>query len=137
MIPTYFKLAFRSLISKKHNSFISVLGLGIGIATAMLVGAYIINEKSFDKFQKNYTRIYRIVNKTRNTAELDKEFINSFQDALAGIEKVCRMNIFYAMIGNGANPVNINRLVVADSAFFQVFSCLLYTSPSPRDRTRS
>jgi putative ABC transport system permease protein len=132
MIPTYFKLAFRSLISKKHNSLISVLGLGIGIATAMLVGAYIVNENSFDKFQKNYSRIYRIVNKTGNTAKLDKEFINSFQEALAGIEKVCRMNIFFAMVGNGDNPVNINRLVVADSAFFEVFSFNLL-SGSPTD----
>jgi hypothetical protein len=75
MIPTYFKLACRSLISKKHNSYISVLGLGIGIATAMLVGAYIVNENSFDKFQKNYSRIYRIVNKTSHTTELDKEYV--------------------------------------------------------------
>src|SRR5674476_1575907 len=100
MIATYFKLACRSLISKKHNSFISVLGLGFGIATAMLVGAYIVNENSFDKFQKNYTRIYRIVNKTRNTAELDKEFINSFQDALSLIhisEPTRQAEISYAV----------------------------------------
>jgi putative ABC transport system permease protein len=132
MIPTYFKLACRSLISKKHNSIISVLGLGVGIATALLVGAYIINENSFDKFQKNYSRIYRIVNKTGNSAELDKEYINSSHDALAGIDKVCRMNIFFAMIGNGANPVNVNRLVIADSAFFQIFSFPLL-SGSPND----
>ena len=122
MIPTYFKLAYRSLINKKHNSIISVLGLGIGLATAMLVGAYIVNEIGFDKFQKNYNSIYRIVNKTGNSAKLDKEYINLLQNALPGIDKVCRMNIFGAMVGNESNPVNIDNLVIADSAFFQVFS---------------
>ena len=132
MISTYFKLACRSLISKKHNSFISILGLGIGLATAMLVGAYMVNENSFDKFQQNYNRLYRIVNKTGKTAKLDKEYLNSLHDALPGIEKICRVNIFYSMIGNEDNPVNVNNLVVADSSFFQTFSFPL-VSGSPDD----
>ncbi len=132
MIVTYFKLSYRSLINKKHNSFISVLGLGIGFATAMLVGAYIINENSFDKFHQNYNRIYWIVNKTGNTAKLDKEYAISLVNALPGIEKVCRMNIFSAMLGNETNPVNVDKLAIADSSFFQVFSFPLITG-SPVD----
>lgn len=122
MISTCFRLAYRTLITKKHNSIISIVGLGIGLATVMLVGAYIINENSFDKFQQNYTRIYRIVNKAGNRANLDKEYISSLNDALPGIEKVCRINMFFVMLGNETNPVNVDRLVVADSAFFQIFS---------------
>jgi putative ABC transport system permease protein len=122
MIPTFIKLAFRSLLNKRHNSLISILGLGIGIATTMLVGAYIFNEYSFDKFQLNYNHIYRIVNKTGNTAKLDKEYTNSLSNIIPGIENVCRMNIFFAMLGNESNPVNINHLVVTDSTFFKVFS---------------
>jgi putative ABC transport system permease protein len=122
MIPTCFKLAYRSLINKKHNSVISIMGLGIGLATVLLVGAYFVNEYSFDKFQQNYQRIYRIVNKTGNTAKLDKEFTNSIADNLPGIESVCRLNIFYAMLGNESNPVNINNLVISDSSFFKLFS---------------
>jgi len=125
MTSTYFILAWRNLINKKHNSFISVLGLGIGLATAMLVGAYIVNEKSFDKFQKNYNRIYRVVNKTGNTSKLDKEYATSLYDVLPGIEKICRMNILFAMLGNEANPINTESLVIADSTFFQVFSFTL------------
>src|ERR1035437_1223699 len=132
MIGTYFKLSYRSLISKKHNSIISVLGLGIGLATAMLTGAYIVNENSFDKFHKNYNRIYRLVNKTSNRATLDKEYAMSFFNNSPGIEKVCRMNIFPAMIGNETNPVDLDRLTIADSTFFQIFSFPLLTG-SPMD----
>lgn len=132
MIATYFKLSWRSLINKKHNSLISVLGLGIGFATVMLVGAYIINENSFDKFHQNYNQIYRIVNKTGNTAKLDKEYATSLVNTLPGIEKVCRMNIFPAMLGNETNPVNVDKLVIADSSFFQIFSFPLI-SGSPVD----
>ena len=132
MIATYFKLSWRSLISKKHNSFISVLGLGIGLSTAMFVGAYIVNEKSFDKFHDNYSCIYRLVNKTTSTAKLDKEYATSLFNELPCIEKACRMNLFPAMLGNEANPVNIDRLAIADSTFFQIFSFPLLTG-SPKD----
>jgi putative ABC transport system permease protein len=130
MIATYFKLSYRSLINKKHNSFISVLGLGIGLATAMLIGVYIINENSFDKFHQNYNTIYRLVNKTSNKAMLDKEYATSFFNDLPGMEKACRMNMFPAMLGNETNPVNVDRLAIADSTFFQIFSFpLLIGSP--------
>ncbi|MBK8884385.1 MAG: ABC transporter permease [Bacteroidales bacterium] len=130
MIATYLKLSYRSMISKKYNSFISVLGLGIGIATAMLVGAYIVNENSFDKFHQNYNRLYRIVNKTSNTTKLDKEFAPVLVNDTPGVEKTCRMNMFTAMLGSEASPVNIDRLAIADSTFFQVFSFpLLIGSP--------
>jgi putative ABC transport system permease protein len=109
-----------------------VLGLGIGLATAMLTGAYIVNENSFDKFHKNYNRIYRLVNKTSNRATLDKEYATSFFNDSPGIEKVCRMNVFPAMIGNETNPVNLDRLTIADSTFFQIFSFPLLTG-SPMD----
>jgi len=132
MITTYFKLAYRSLINKKHNSFISVLGLGIGLATALLVEAYIVNENSFDKFHQNYNQIYRIVNKTTHSVNLDKEYSHSLVNALPSIENVCRINIFHAMLGNETNPVNVNNLAIADSSFFRVFSFPLL-SGSPAD----
>jgi putative ABC transport system permease protein len=130
MISTYFKLAYRRLISKKHNSIISVLGLGIGFASVLLTGAYILNERSFDKFHSNYTHIYRIINTTGNTAKIDKEFAASLTLNMPGIGKICRLNIFSAMLGNENNPVNIKSLAIADSTFFQIFSFpLLKGSP--------
>jgi putative ABC transport system permease protein len=107
-----------------------VLGLGVGLATTLLIGAFIINEKSFDKFHKNYSSIYRLVNKTSNKALLDKEYAISFFNGLPEIEKACRMNMFPAMLGNETNPVNIERIAIADSTFFQIFSFpLLAGSP--------
>jgi putative ABC transport system permease protein len=129
MIATYLKLSYRSLINKKHSSLISVLGLGIG-ATTLLIGTFIVNEKSFDKFHKDYRCIYRLVNKTSGKALLDKEYATSFFNRLPGIENACRMNIFTAMLGNEATVVNIERMVITDSTFFQIFSFpLLVGSP--------
>lgn len=59
MIRNYFVVTVRSL--KKHFSFsvINTLGLGLGIATAVLLITWIRHETSYDRFLRNADHIYR------------------------------------------------------------------------------
>ncbi|MDQ6764453.1 MAG: ABC transporter permease [Bacteroidota bacterium] len=61
MIKNYLKIAFRNLIRHKAFSAINIAGLAIGIASCMLVFIVVSYELSYDKFQPNYKRIYRVV----------------------------------------------------------------------------
>jgi len=60
MIQNYFKMAWRNLLKNKISSFINIGGLAIGMAVAFMIGIWIWDELSFDKYHKNYDRIAKI-----------------------------------------------------------------------------
>jgi len=61
MFRNYFKTAFRSLSANKVYSFITVAGLGVGIAVCLVIFLFIKYERSFDDYHKNKANIYRIL----------------------------------------------------------------------------
>jgi len=60
MFKNYFKVAFRSLWKNKGYSAINTLGLAIGLATCLLILIYVMDELSYDRFNKKAERIYRV-----------------------------------------------------------------------------
>jgi predicted permease len=67
MIKNYLKIAWRNLLRHKAYSAINIAGLTVGIAASLLIFIVVNYELSYDKFQKNYDRIYRIVTVTKNS----------------------------------------------------------------------
>ncbi len=61
MLKNYFKIAFRNIFKNKVYSFINIFGLAIGLAGFILISILIKNELSYDSFNKNADRIYRVV----------------------------------------------------------------------------
>jgi ABC-type antimicrobial peptide transport system permease subunit len=60
MFKNYLKIAFRNLLKNKVFSFINIAGLSIGMAVAMLIGLWIWDELSFDKYHQNYDRLAQV-----------------------------------------------------------------------------
>ncbi|MEQ6119033.1 ABC transporter permease [Reichenbachiella sp. MALMAid0571] len=60
MLKNYYNIAVRNIIKHKLFSFINISGLALGLACCMLIGIYIKDELSYDKFHKNADNIYRI-----------------------------------------------------------------------------
>jgi putative ABC transport system permease protein len=54
-------ITLRSLWRQKEFSFLNILGLGVGIGSALLIFILIRNELSVDTYHKNRDRIYRVV----------------------------------------------------------------------------
>jgi len=73
MIKNYFKIAFRNLMKYKFISFINLFGLTVGLACCLLITSYILNELSFDRYNKNAKNIYRI----------ERTFLNAETGALS------------------------------------------------------
>ena len=61
MLKTWFTIAWRNLIKSKWYSFINTLGLSIGMAVALLIGLWIWDEISFDRYHANYDRIATVM----------------------------------------------------------------------------
>src|SRR6266498_4519100 len=60
MIRNYFKIAWRNIIRSKGYSALNILGLATGMAVALLIGLWVYNEYSYDKFLSNYQQVYRV-----------------------------------------------------------------------------
>ncbi|QEC44987.1 ABC transporter permease [Pseudobacter ginsenosidimutans] len=71
MIKNYWKIAVRNVLRYKGYSAINVAGLAIGIAACLLLFLVIRYENSYEKFNTNYSRIYRAVTEDRDASGLD------------------------------------------------------------------
>lgn len=61
MIKNYLKIAWRNLVKNKVHSAINIVGLSVGMAIAMLIGLWIWDELSFDKYHRNYSHIGQLM----------------------------------------------------------------------------
>src|SRR6478736_1020978 len=61
MIRNYLKTALRNLTRNKTFTFINIIGLSIGISAALVIFLIAQYDFSFNKFQKEDSRIYRVV----------------------------------------------------------------------------
>src|SRR6185295_605110 len=61
MIKNYFTTAFRSLRKNKALSFINIAGLSVGMAVAILIGLWIWNEHSFNKYHQHYDQVAQVM----------------------------------------------------------------------------
>jgi ABC-type antimicrobial peptide transport system permease subunit len=74
MFKNYFITAFRNFWRNKVFSLINVIGLAIGISASLVIFLIVSYDFSFDKFQKDRDRIYRV---TSNMHFPDQDFKNS------------------------------------------------------------
>ena len=61
MIRNYLKAAVRNLLRQKGFSFINIFGLSLGISCAALIGMWVNDEVSYDRFRHDHGRIYRLM----------------------------------------------------------------------------
>ncbi len=66
MIRNYLKIAFRNLARYKFISFINLFGLTIGLTCCLLIFTFILHELSYDKYQPNADRVYRVTRSFNN-----------------------------------------------------------------------
>ncbi|SEW53740.1 ABC transporter permease [Chitinophaga arvensicola] len=61
MFLNYVKLALRNIYRDKIHSSINITGLSIGMAVAMLIGLWIRDELSFNKYHRHYNDIAQVM----------------------------------------------------------------------------
>jgi putative ABC transport system permease protein len=60
MISNYIRIAFRTMRKNRSHAFINIAGLSVGMAVALLIGLWIWDELSFDRYHQNYNRIAQV-----------------------------------------------------------------------------
>lgn len=64
MFKNYLKIARRNLLRNKTYAVINIAGLAVGIACALVIFLVVTKERSYDRDQPYYDRIYRVVTTT-------------------------------------------------------------------------
>jgi ABC-type antimicrobial peptide transport system permease subunit len=70
MFRSYLKIAIRNLRKYKTQSVINIAGLSIGMAVALLIGLWIWDELSFNKYHENYERIAEVRSNANYNGEI-------------------------------------------------------------------
>ncbi len=131
MIRSYLKIAFRNLMKYRFISFINLFGLAVGLTCCLLILAFIMNELSYDKYNKNADRIYRVTRSfnnqdgvvSLNLSTVAPPFGVYLPTDFPEIEKMTRL------LKNGLTPLrygenlyNEDDIYFADDNLFDVFT---------------
>ncbi len=60
MLVLFFKTALRSLTKRKGYATLNIFGLTLGMTCCLLIFKYVAYERSYDRFQKKASQVYRI-----------------------------------------------------------------------------
>jgi putative ABC transport system permease protein len=60
MFINYLKIAWRNTLHNKVYSMLNILGLAAGMAVALLIGLWVTNQYSYDRFLPGYQQLYQV-----------------------------------------------------------------------------
>ncbi len=130
MLRNYIKIAFRNLLRYKFISFINLFGLTVGLTCCLIILTYLVNELSYDKFNKDADQIYRVTRsfntpdgiETLHLSEVAPPFGPLLQHDFPDIQKMTRL------LSNGSTTIRYKEnlftekdVYFADENFFSFF----------------
>lgn len=128
MIKNYLKIAWRNLIRNRLYSIINIGGLALGMAVSFILLTYVYTEFSWDKFNTNSDRLYKVLRNQPSNGEtitssatpepLTPALIKDFPE----IDKAARVNWPYDfLMSYKTKQLKINTMA-ADAALLDMFS---------------
>ena len=138
MLKNNLRIALRNLRKYKAFSLINIVGLAVGTACCILIFLYVKDELSYDKFNKNANRIYRVnlqakvnnaeINSADSPAPMGAALLNNFPE----VEAYTRVrNTSFPVIRYKDKAFSEERFFFADSTFFDVFT-IKFLEGNPR-----
>ena len=133
MFKNYFKTALRSFKKNKTATFINVLGLSIGISASLIIFMMVEYDYSFDKYEPDANRIYRIVSEGQGwkNSGIPIPMHEAVQQNVSGIQTTAlfiQYNDYNTKVsvpkGNDKAPQifkSQQKIVFADSNYFNIF----------------
>src|SRR5664279_2561187 len=116
----HLKNSFRVLLKKKNYLLINVIGLGIGIASFLILSLYVYNDLTYNHFNKNLLNIYRV--REGDIVQTKGLLLPKMLEQIPEVKNGTRIfgwDGFRLSYKETAYPQNIQY---ADTGFFSVFS---------------
>ncbi len=129
MFKNYFKVAIRNLWKNKGFSTLNIVGLATGLAVCLLIVLYVVDELSYDKYNVNANRVYRLQadiyfnNTQANFAVAPDPLAPALVKDYPQIQQMVRLNYQGDILVKKNNQnVQDHHAVFADSTFFKMFT---------------
>jgi putative ABC transport system permease protein len=131
MLQNYFKVALRNIRKHKFYAALNILGLASGLTASFLVGLYIVEEITFDRFHKDYQNIYHVgmhVNfggQEFKTASSVPPLAQAMLQTIPGVEEATRLNpwpLKKVVMKYRDKAFKEDNAFLADSNFFKFFN---------------
>ena len=129
MIKNIIKHSIRALNRQRGYVLINIIGLSIGIACSLLISLFVINELSYDQFNINKDRIYRVVlhgklgGQEAHVSSTASVIAPTMMQEFPEMEDFCRINFWgETVIKFNEQTFTESSFAQADSSFFKIFS---------------
>lgn len=76
MIKNYIKIAWRNLMKSKGYSAINIGGLAVGMAVAIMIGLWVHDELTFNKYHRNYDKIAQVMQHANYNGRVESQVSN-------------------------------------------------------------
>jgi putative ABC transport system permease protein len=139
MLQSFLKLAFRNIIKRKGYALMNIAGLAIGITCCLLIFEYVAYERSYDNFQENANRIFRVQDEEYQNGRM----VVPCAAAMPGVapamkrefpevEEAGRLRKVEFLLGNDARNIHFKEPTVyyADQAILDIFHIPLVNGDS-------
>ncbi len=127
MLKNFFRVTLRNLWRNKSFSAINILGLAIGMASALLIGLWVQNQVSYDRFYSKTDRIYEMYSREEINGKLDawprvsSQMASELKKNYAEVEDAVKFRIVYFLMTGKEKQINIQG-AFADSGFLSIFN---------------
>lgn len=132
MLRHYFKIAWRNLTRDRAYTMVNVFVLVIGMASFLLIGLYIKDELSYDKFHDKGDRVYRIWTELKAQGPGERSASMSFPvgkvlkeeypDYIEESVRFFNMQAPYITLGRDSTRHNEANVYFVDGSVLDVFS---------------
>ncbi len=129
MLKNYFKVALRTILKHKFYSVLNISGLAFGLTACFLIGLYIFDELSFDKFHKDSENIYcialhgKIAGQEIYTSSSCPPIAQEMVSEIPGVEQAIRVNPWRNVVMKYEDKAfTETKVLLVDSNFFVFFS---------------
>ncbi len=129
MLKNYFKITLRNIMKHKGYAFLNIAGLALGLAGAILISLWVLDETSYDTFHEKGSSLYRV--------EFDQNYSGKFfhvvvtpyplapaiNEALPEVVNATRyFRVGEFLVKAGDKVFYEDRGRVVDPSFFQMFT---------------
>jgi len=129
MIRNFIKTAFRNLLKNKGFTAINILGLALGLATCLLIVFYVTDELSFDRFNQNFSHIYRVDEEVKYNGDLSQNAVcpaplaATLSSQFPEVENTVRFRQAGTFqIRKGNQNIHEDHVTYCDNSVFKVFT---------------
>ena len=124
MFQNYLRIALRNLSRNKLFSIVNIFGLATGMACSLLIFLWVRDERSFDRFNVNADKIYRLTAKLGDAeaAVVPPPLAAAIKSEIPGVKNATRLSALHRIVTVGTKKFDEKRMYFADSNFLNMFS---------------